>query len=125
MQFSDCFLVYSQICATITIISLRTLKKGFFLTVPCSMRTLFTNQGLNLCSLQWKHGLFLKIFIYLFLFLPSWVIVPAWAFLWLQYTGFSLWWLLCCGARALGLMGCSSFSTWALDYRLNNCGTWA
>ena len=30
MQFSDCFLVYSQICATITIISLRTLKKVFF-----------------------------------------------------------------------------------------------
>ena len=34
-------------------------------------------------------------------------------------AGFSLWWLLLC---ALGRVGFSSCSFWALEHRLTNCG---
>ena len=46
--------------------------------------------------------------------------------------GFSLLWLLCCGARALGCLGFSTYGTrsqrlWFLSsqHRLNSCGAWA
>ena len=42
----------------------------------------------------------------------------------LWYTCFSLWWLLCCGARALWHLGFSSCSSQVPEHRLNNCGTW-
>ena len=31
----------------------------------------------------------------------------------------------CCRERALECEGLSNCSTWALEHRLNNCGTWA
>ena len=40
--------------------------------------------------------------------------------------GFSLWWFLfCCGARALGHVGFSTCSSWALEHRLSSRGTQA
>ena len=48
----------------------------------------------------------------------------------LQCTGFSLQWLLCCRAQALGtrasvVVACrlSSCGSWALEHRLSSCGT--
>ena len=31
----------------------------------------------------------------------------------------------CCNAQALTHMGLSSYGSWALEHRLNSCGTWA
>ena len=49
----------------------------------------------------------------------------------LSSTGFSLWWLFCCGAWALGAwasvvsaQGLSSGDFQFLEHRLSGCGTW-
>ena len=44
-------------------------------------------------------------------------------------VSFSLLWLSCCGAQAWGHVvaacGLSGLGSWALEHRLNSCGTWA
>ena len=64
------------------------------------------------CQCSWKGPLlfFFNHFTYFWL---CWVFVD-------QCGLFSY-----CGARALGYLGCSSCSSWALEQRLNSCDAWA
>ena len=89
------------------------------------------------------HQLFLKN-ISFYLFILGWAGSPLLlghflscggrvATLWWQLPGFSLRWLLCCRARALGCTsfhscgprGLSGCGSWALEHRLPSCGAWA
>ena len=45
--------------------------------------------------------------------------------IWLWVAGFSLCGFSCCGAQALGCLGFGICATWALEHKLNRCGTQA
>ena len=60
------------------------------------------------------------------------LVVASRGYSWLQFTDFSLWWLLLLWSTASRCPGFSSCSTWAqecifwaLEHRFSSCGAWA